>query len=121
VRYQLTPCCSRPSQRGNMNSPTVSRSLGRTTFAAVVMGSGAMLRGWMVLYPSRHIGFTGSPLLIGFEAVKATALLLVLSWVYIKNTKEEDRVIRANNVYLFGAAASLSIIIDVSISISKHY
>jgi hypothetical protein len=102
-----------------MNFPIASRNLGQTTFAAVTMGALAMLRAWSVVYPSRHIGFTGSPLLIAFEVVKATALLLVLGWVYIKNSKEDDQVVRANNVYVFGTAASLSVLIDLSRSISK--
>jgi hypothetical protein len=61
-----------------MNSPIVHRSLGQTTFTAVTMGALAMWWGWKVLHPSRHTGFTGSPLLIGFEVVKAAVLLLIL-------------------------------------------
>jgi hypothetical protein len=45
-----------------MNFPIVNRSPAQITFAAVTMGSLAMLRAWSVLYPSRHTGFTGSPL-----------------------------------------------------------
>jgi hypothetical protein len=61
-----------------MNFPIVNRSPAQITFAAVTMGSLAMLRAWSVLYPSRHTRFTGSPLLIAFESVKAAALFGIL-------------------------------------------
>jgi hypothetical protein len=103
-----------------MNSPIVHRSLGQITFTAVIMGPLAMLNAWKVLYPSRHTGFTGSPLLTGFEVVKAIVLLLILGRVYIQNSKEDDQAVRANNVYGFGRAAALSLIIDTSISLFKQ-
>jgi hypothetical protein len=98
-----------------MNSPIVHRRLGQTTFTAVIMGTLSMLYAWKVLYPSRHTGSTGSPLLIGFEVVKATVLLPILGRVYIRNRKENDQVVRANHVYVFGTAAALSLIIHSSI------
>jgi hypothetical protein len=100
-----------------MNSPIVSRNFRQVTFAAVTMGALAMLRAFLVLYPSRHTRLTGSPLLIGFEMVKAAALLLILGRVYIQNNKQDDQAARGNNVYEFGRAASLSVLIDISISL----
>jgi hypothetical protein len=40
-----------------------------------------MLRAWVVVHPSRHTGFTGSPALIVFEAVKTAMLLVILGRV----------------------------------------
>jgi hypothetical protein len=76
---------------------------------------GAFLRSLLVLYPSRHTGFKGTPTLIAFEAVKALALLLIMGWVYVKNAKEDDQVIRSRHLGSFTLAATGSIFIDLSI------
>jgi hypothetical protein len=41
---------------------------------AVIFGMLAALYSLTVLYPSRHTGFTGTPALIAFKVIKATAL-----------------------------------------------
>ncbi len=107
--------------RGIMNFPVATRNPGQTTFAAVTMGMLAMLRAWMVLYPSRHTGFTGSPLLIAFEVVKTTALLMILGRVYLLNGKADDQAVRSKHERTFTMAASVSVLIDISISISTRY
>ena len=100
-----------------MNFPIVNRSPAQITFAAVTLESLAMLRAWFVLYPSRHTGFTGTPLLIAFEAVKATALLLILCRVYIQNRKEDDRAVRSDHERTFTKAAVVSVLIDTGITL----
>jgi hypothetical protein len=104
-----------------MNFPIVNRSPGQTNMAAAVLGALALLRAWVVLCPSRHTGFTGSPALIAFEVVKTTALLLILGRVYKLNAKEDDQAVRLENLKTFTMAASVSILIDISISLSKLY
>jgi hypothetical protein len=104
-----------------MSFPWVTRNPGQLTTAAVAMGTLALLFSWRVLNPSRHAGFAGSPLLMGFEVVKTIALFLILSRVYMLNSKEDDPSVRGKYVYVFGAAAGLSVIIDALIMISKRY
>jgi hypothetical protein len=82
-----------------MNIP-VSRSPAQV-WVAFLAGSLALLRAWLVLYPSRHIGFTASPLLIGLEVVKTIALFLILSRVYMLNSDEDDQAVRSKHVYTF--------------------
>jgi hypothetical protein len=98
-----------------MFTPIVNRNLGMTTMGAFALGLLAFLRSLLVLYPSRHTGFKGTPTLIAFEAVKALALLLILGWVYVKNAKEDDQVIRSRHLGSFTLAATGSIFIDLSI------
>jgi hypothetical protein len=98
-----------------------NRNAGPTTMLAVVMGTLAILFAWLVLYPSGHTGFTGSPVLIGFEVAKTAALLLILGRVYMLNSKEDDQAVRSKHVHVFGMAASLSVLIDVSMTIAEQY
>jgi hypothetical protein len=98
-----------------MFTPIVNRNLGITTMEAFAFGLLAFMRSLLVLYPSRHTGFKGTPTLIAFEAVKALALLLILGWVYVKNAKEDDQVIRSRHLGSFTLAATGSIFIDLSI------
>jgi hypothetical protein len=100
-----------------MNLPIANRSPGLITFSAVTMGSLAMLRAWLVLYPSRHTGFTGSPLLIGFEAMKAAVLLLVLCRVYMLNRYEDDQAVRSTHELGFTRAAAISVVVDTGITL----
>jgi hypothetical protein len=60
-----------------MNIPVSTRSPAQV-WAAFAMGSLALLRSWLVLYPSRHTGFTATPPLIAFEVVKTAILLIIL-------------------------------------------
>jgi hypothetical protein len=83
------------------------------------MGALAMLWGWMVLYPSRRKGFTGTPPLIAFEALKTLVLLVILGWVYILNSKEDDSAVRAKRVDAFTRAAAISVIIDTFITLFR--
>ena len=96
-----------------MNSPLANRSQDQT-FSAVAMGASAMVWAWSVLYPSRHAGFTGTPLLVAFEAVKAIVLLLILVRGYTQNTVD-DGAVRANRVYAFTRAAAVSTLLDMGI------
>jgi hypothetical protein len=89
--------------------------------AAIVMGTLALLFARLALYPSRHTGFTGSPLLIAFEVIKTAALLLILGRVYMLNSKEDDQTVRSKHVDVFAMAASVSVLIDISMAIAKQY
>jgi hypothetical protein len=106
---------------GTIDFLIANRNSGPTTMLAVVMGTLAILFAWLVLYPSGHAGFTGSPVLIGFEVVKTAALLLILGRVYLLNRKEDDQAARSKHVHVFGMAASLSVLIDVSMTIAGQY
>ena len=102
-----------------MNLPFVNRSPGMITFSAVSMGSLALLQAWLVLYPSRHTGFIGSPLLVGFEAMKAAVLLLVLCRVYALNRYEEDQAVRSIHEQDFSRAAAISVLVDTGITLLR--
>ena len=102
-----------------MNLPLVNRSPGMITFSAVTMGSLAILRAWLVLYPSRHTGFIGSPLMIGFEAMKAAVLLLVLCRVYTLNRYENDQAVRSIHEQDFSRAAAISVLVDTGITLLR--
>lgn len=52
-----------------------------------------------------------------FEAVKATALLLILCRVYIQNRKEDDRAVRSDHERTFTKAAVVSVLIDTGITL----
>jgi hypothetical protein len=102
-----------------MNIPITQSTPSQINWAATGMGTLAMLRAWLVLYPSRHTGFTGSPLLTGFEVVKCAALFLILRRVYMLNREEDDQAVRSRFVTRFGMAASVSVLIDISISLYR--
>jgi hypothetical protein len=102
-----------------MNIPITQNTPSQINWAAIGMGTLAMLRSWLVLYPTRHTGFTGSPPLIAFEVVKCAALFLILGRVYVLNREEDDQAVRSKYITKFGMAAGISVLIDISISLYR--
>jgi hypothetical protein len=102
-----------------MNLPIAKRHLDQNTMLAVVMGTLAMVRAWVVIHPSRHAGFTGSLALIVFEVIKTAVLLVVLGRAFALNSKEDDPLARAAHVRSFAMAAGMSVLIDTGITLFK--
>ena len=86
----------------------------------LIFGMVALQRAWIVLYPSRHTGFIGTPPLIAFEVIKTAALLLILGHVQMRIGKEHAAVVRSQRARIFTMAASLSTLIDIGMSFLQH-
>ena len=98
-----------------MNIPVSTRTPAQV-WAAFAMGSVALLRAWLVIYLTV---FTATPALIAFEVVKTAILLIILVRTYVLINKENDQVARLKHFQVFTMAASVSVLIDIAITLSK--
>jgi hypothetical protein len=101
-----------------MNIPVSTRTPAQV-WAAFAMGSVALLRAWLVIYPTGITVFTATPALIAFEVVKTAILLIILVRTYVLINKENDQVARLKHFQVFTMAASVSVLIDIAITLSK--